>query len=40
MYEEPKIIVLYFSNEEVIRTSGENTGSGWNDDNVDQDGWT
>ena len=42
MYEEPKIIVLYFSNEDVIRTSGNgsNAGTGWNDENVDQDGWT
>ena len=43
MYEEPKLGVLLFPQEDVIRTSPGLDFSGetdWEDDNVDVGGWT
>ncbi len=37
MYEEPKLWVILFPHEDVIRTSGETE---WEDENVDLGGWT
>ena len=36
MYEELTLEVLYFQQEDIVRTSGE---SDWYDDNVDDNGW-
>lgn len=36
MYEELRLEVLCFSQEDIVRTSNE---SEWHDDNVDGDGW-
>ena len=37
MYEEPKLWVMLFAQEDVMRTSGE---TDWSDGNVDLEGWT
>lgn len=37
MYEEPKLWVILFPHEDVIRTSSETE---WEDENVDLGGWT
>lgn len=36
MYEEPKMTVVYILTEDVICTSNDK----WQDDNVEQEGWT
>lgn len=40
MYEEPKLRILHFVDEDVIRTSKLFEDSEWSDENVDNDGWT
>jgi hypothetical protein len=35
MYEEPYLKIMFLTEDDVIRTSGE-----WEDDNVVDDGWT
>ncbi len=35
-YEDPKLSVVYFASEDIIRTSGEKD---FKDENVDDDGW-
>ncbi len=37
MYEKLKLKVIFLSLEDVVRTSGE---SDWDDENVDNNGWT
>ncbi len=37
MFEKPDLQVILFSSEDVIRTSGE---FDWQDENVDENGWT
>jgi hypothetical protein len=38
MYEKPKVTILFFSDQDVIRTS-DGFGGEWSDENVDQEGW-
>jgi len=37
MYEEPKLQILLYAQADVVRTSGETE---WEDENVDNGGWT
>lgn len=40
MYQEPKINVLLFGTEDIVRTSDGEMPSCSEDDNVDDNGWT
>ena len=38
MYEAPKLAILLFLKEDIVRTS-DGFGGEWSDENVDQEGW-
>lgn len=40
MYEKPKLSILIFTDEDIIRMSYASGESSWKDENVDDDGWT